>query len=72
MTISPHLMIRIARLPDFRAWYRACLAKNWPQGQEVKEVKEVNEVKEAKENAAARMSISEAPNQDSQRVKISA
>ena len=33
---------------DFSAWYRACLAKNWPT---VQEANEVNEVKEVKENA---------------------
>jgi len=31
---------------DFRAWYRACPAKNWPEVQEVKEVNEVKEVKD--------------------------
>jgi hypothetical protein len=45
---SPHLIIRGAALQDFSAWYRACLAKNWPGVQEVKKANEVEEVKEAR------------------------
>jgi hypothetical protein len=49
---SDHLIIRIARLQDFSAWYRACLGKNWPGVQEVKEVNEIRQAKEVKENAS--------------------
>jgi hypothetical protein len=30
---SPHLIIRIQMLGDFKEWYRGCSAKNWPEGQ---------------------------------------
>jgi hypothetical protein len=54
---SPHLIIRGRKASDFTVKYRACFAKNWPEGQEVQEGKEKEVKEEEKRDRDVRAAI---------------